>query len=100
VASHQTALGEVINIGSGREISVGDLAHLIVDLIGSKSKVVEDAQRIRPVDSEVERLLCKNEKARRSLGWTPKVTLEEGLRHSIDWFTKHIDRYKPDIYNI
>jgi NAD dependent epimerase/dehydratase len=100
VASHRAALGEVINIGSGREISVGDLAHLIVDLIGSKSEVVEDAQRVRPIDSEVERLLCKNEKANRLLGWTPKVTLEEGLRHSIDWFAKHYDRYKPDIYNI
>jgi len=100
VASHRTALGEVINIGSGREISVGDLARVIVAMIGSKSDIVEDAQRVRPVESEVGRLLCNNEKAARLLGWTPKVDLEEGLRRSIEWFKSHLNRYKSDIYNI
>ena len=100
VATHPAAVGETINFGSGREISVGDLARLIVDMIGSKSEVVEDAQRLRPANSEVERLLCGNAKARRLLSWTPKVDLEEGLRSTITWFEKHQDRYKTDIYNV
>lgn len=100
VASHPAAVGEVINVGSGREISIGDLARLIVKLIGSNSEVIEDSQRIRPTNSEVERLLCSHEKATRLLGWQPRVDLEQGLRRTIDWFRGHLDRYKTDIYNI
>jgi NAD dependent epimerase/dehydratase len=100
VASHPAAVGQVINVGSGREISIGDLARLIVKLVGSQSEVVEDTQRIRPANSEVERLLCGNDKARSLLGWSPRVGLEEGLQRSIEWFRGHLDRYKTDIYNI
>jgi NAD dependent epimerase/dehydratase len=100
VASHPAAVGQVINIGSGREISIGDLARLIVTTVGSKSEIIEDTQRIRPANSEVERLLCDHTKARALLGWSPKVRLEEGLKRSIDWFARHLDRYKSDIYNI
>jgi dTDP-glucose 4,6-dehydratase len=100
VATHPAAVGQVINVGSGREISIGDLARLIVRLVGSTSEVVEDSQRIRPAASEVERLLCGHEKARSLLNWTPRVDLEEGLVRTIDWFRTHLDRYKTDIYNI
>lgn len=100
VAQHPAAVGQVINVGSGREISIGDLARLIVRLVGSSSEVVEDSQRVRPAASEVERLLCGHAKARELLGWVPRVELEEGLRRSIDWFRVHLDRYKTDIYNI
>jgi len=100
VASRPDAVGQVINIGSGREISVGDLARLIVGLVDSSSEVVEDSQRIRPVNSEVERLLCNHDKASRLLGWSPGIGLEEGLQRTIDWFRCHLDRYKADIYNV
>ncbi len=100
VASHPAAVGQVINIGSGREIAIGELARLIVRLVGSRSEVVEDAQRIRPPNSEVERLLCGHDKASELLGWSPGVGLEEGLERSIAWFRDHLDRYKTDIYNI
>lgn len=100
VASHPDAVGQVINVGSGREIGVGDLARLIVGLIGSKSEVVEDAQRIRPANSEVERLLCDHGKATQLLGWAPRVGLEEGLQRSIEWFRRHLGRYKTEIYNV
>jgi dTDP-glucose 4,6-dehydratase len=99
-AGHPAAIGQVINLGSGREISVGDLARMIVGLVGSPSEVVEDSQRIRPPNSEVERLLCDHSKATQLLGWQPKVELEDGLRRSIDWFRGHLDRYKTDLYNI
>jgi NAD dependent epimerase/dehydratase len=100
VASHPAAVGEVINVGSGREIAIGDLARLIVKLVGSASDVVEDAQRIRPANSEVERLLCSHAKAKELLGWEPRVGLEDGLQRSIAWFRDHLDRYKTDIYNV
>lgn len=100
VASNPAAIGQVINIGSGREISIGDLARTIVQLVGSSSEVVEDTQRIRPANSEVERLLCDHSKATQLLGWTPAITLELGLQRTIDWFRNHLDRYKPDLYNI
>ena len=100
LAGNPAAVGQVINVGSGREISVGDLAKLIVEMIGSKSEVVEDSQRLRPANSEVERLLCDHSKATDLLGWTPKIGLEEGLQLSIDWFRNHLDRYKTDIYNV
>ena len=100
MATHPNAVGELVNFGSGREISVGDLAKRIVQLVGSASEVVEDPSRIRPVNSEVERLLCDSRKATRLFGWTPSVDLDEGLRRSIDWCSRHLDRYKTDIYNI
>ena len=99
-ATNPAAVGQVINVGSGREISIGDLAQMIVNLIGSKSEVVEDSERLRPANSEVERLLCANDKARELLGWKPRVGLEEGLQRTIDWLVRHLDRYKTDIYNI
>lgn len=100
VATNPAAVGQVINVGSGREISIGDLARLIIELIGSKSEVVEDTQRLRPTNSEVERLLCANDKARELLGWTPRIQLEEGLQRTIAWMTGNLDRFKTDIYNI
>lgn len=100
VARSERAVGEVINCGSGREISVGDLARLIIGLIGSKSEVVCEDQRVRPGKSEVERLLASNAKAKELLGWAPRVSLEEGLGRTIEWFRQHLGRYKTDIYNI
>jgi dTDP-glucose 4,6-dehydratase len=99
-SSHPQVLGEVVNVGSGREISVGDLARLIVRLVGTDSRVIEDESRVRPGKSEVDRLLCNNEKAMRLMGWKPMIDLEEGLLRSIEWFRRHADRYKADIYNI
>jgi NAD dependent epimerase/dehydratase len=100
VASHPASAGEVINVGSGREISVGDLARLIIGLVGSKSEIVEDDQRIRPANSEVERLLCDHAKATRLLGWTPKIDLEEGLKRTIVWCQRHPEQFKPELYNV
>jgi NAD dependent epimerase/dehydratase len=94
------AVGEIINIGSGREISIGDLAQLILDLMDSDARIECEEQRLRPGKSEVERLLCDNDKARRILGWETTVTLEEGLRRTIDWIRDNQARYKPQIYNV
>ena len=93
-------VGQVTNLGSGREISIGDLAQLILKLMGSSSPIVCDEQRLRPEKSEVERLLCNADKARNLLGWQPRVSLEDGLQRTIAWVRDHADQFKTDIYNI
>ena len=98
--SHPEAVGRVINVGSGREISIGDLATLILKLTKSKAIVITDQQRIRPENSEVERLLCNADQARKLLKWTPRVSLEEGLERTIDWIRTHLSRYKAALYNV
>jgi dTDP-glucose 4,6-dehydratase len=100
VARSPKSVGQVINIGSGREIGMLDLANLIISLTGKKVDIVSESQRIRPENSEVERLLCDNSKARELLGWTPKHTLEEGLKATIAYIEANLGRYKADIYNI
>lgn len=100
VAASAKAVGEVINIGSGREISIGDLARRIIALTGTKARIVQDRQRIRPKRSEVGRLLCDRSKARRLLGWRPRISLEEGLRRTIEWMGQNLRDYRPTVYSI
>lgn len=100
VGLHESSVGEVINLGSGREISIGNLANLIAGLIGEKIEIEVDLQRIRPEKSEVERLLCDSTKARELTGWKPRYSLEEGLKATISWLKEHMQYYKPDIYNV
>ncbi len=100
VATKESAVGQVTNIGSGREISVGDLAKRIIKLIGADVEIECDEQRVRPGGSEVERLLCNNEKAHQQLGWEPKVSLDDGLNYTIGWIKENLQHYKPDLYNL
>jgi dTDP-glucose 4,6-dehydratase len=92
------AVGRTLHFGSGREISVGDLAALIVQLTGSSAAIEVDPQRVRPGASEVERLIADNRLAAELLGWTPKTTLEEGLAHTIAWMRDNLHRYRPNRY--
>jgi NAD dependent epimerase/dehydratase len=101
-----TAIGTVTNIGSNYEISVGDTARLIADVMNREVKFVSDDQRVRPAGSEVERLWADNSRARELAGWQPQFGGIEGLRrglsHTIDWFTAsaNLRRYKTGLYNI
>jgi nucleoside-diphosphate-sugar epimerase len=99
VAESPKSTGEVINIGSNSEISIGDLANKIFSLAGKNAEIITDPARVRPQDSEVERLWCDNTKAEKLLGWTPKTSLDDGLKGTIGWISEHIDLYKPEIYN-
>lgn len=99
-AEADQAVGQTINVGSGREISIGDLAGLIAQLMGREINIESEEQRIRPEKSEVNRLLSDNSLARRLLGWSPKVSLEEGLQRTIDWMRKNMEHYSPDVYSI
>ena len=90
--------GETVNLGSGREIAIGALAHLVAKLAGASITIESDEQRVRPAGSEVERLLASNEKAGRLLNWSPRVSLEEGLEQTITWAKDHLHLYRPSHY--
>ncbi|MBS0630724.1 MAG: SDR family oxidoreductase [Verrucomicrobia bacterium] len=98
--------GEVVNLGSGYEISVGDLALIIGRLMNKSFEIKTDNQRLRPEKSEVERLLASNEKAARLLDWTPAFGgldgLQRGLEKTIAWFSspQNLARYKTGLYNL
>ena len=99
-AEHPEAVGRTINIGFGREISIGDLAHLIADLMGKPLEIESEDKRIRPPASEVERLIADTKLARKLTGWTPRFTLEQGLEQTISWMTENSSLYRPDRYAI
>ncbi|MBE3090469.1 MAG: GDP-mannose 4,6-dehydratase [Actinobacteria bacterium] len=100
IAEKEKSIGEVINIGSGFEISVGDLAEKILKLSQSKVKIEIDKKRVRPEYSEVERLCADFTKARKILGWQPQVSLDDGLKRTIKWISDHIEEYKVGMYTI
>jgi len=86
------AIGEVINVGSGKDIKIIDLANLIAQIVGRTFLLEKDPSRLRPYD--VGRLVCDNSKARRLLGWEPKVALEAGLKKTVDWIKQHPISFK------
>jgi NAD dependent epimerase/dehydratase len=102
VARSHKAIGETLNLSSGREISIGDLFKLINELMGTNAKIVQEDVRIRPEGSEVFRLLGDHSKASQLTGYAPKVELREGLKQTIEWFTNssNLAHYKTDIYNV
>jgi NAD dependent epimerase/dehydratase len=92
--------GEVINLGTGAEVSITEVVQRVLALLGRDVPVGFDENRLRPPDSEVERLLADTTKAKKLLGWTPEVSLDEGLRRTIDWMTGSLGEYKPSVYNV
>ena len=100
IADCDKSSGEVINLGSGEEISIGDLASKITSLIGRDVPIRCEEQRLRPEKSEVERLCASTTKAKQLLGWQPTIPLEEGLRLTIQWIRSSLDLYEPDVYAV
>jgi dTDP-glucose 4,6-dehydratase len=94
------APGRTINLGVGQEISIGDLAERIRGLMDRPVTVVHDEQRDRPAASEVERLLSDNRQAREVLGWTPRHSLDDGLRSTIAWLERNLALYRPGVYTV
>jgi dTDP-glucose 4,6-dehydratase len=99
-------VGTVINLGSNYEISIGDTARTIAEVMGAQIEILTDEQRLRPEKSEVERLWASNDRARELLGWQPRYGGLEGFRRglveTVAWFSKpsHLAPYKSDIYNL
>lgn len=100
VAESPRAVGEVINVGSGKPVSIGELAEKIVGLLGGGKRLVFAEERVRPEGSEVRELLCDNRKARELLRWKPRTSLEEGLARTISYIKGNLSRYKPENYNV
>jgi dTDP-glucose 4,6-dehydratase len=100
ITEAQDAIGETINIGSGFDISIGDIAKRIMAILGINKPISLDGKRVRPLNSEVERLRCDNTKAKQLLGWEPRISFDEGLKRTIQWISANKDLYQADIYNI
>jgi NAD dependent epimerase/dehydratase len=102
----KAGVGEVVNIGSGFEISIGDTARLIAELMNATIEIEQDDVRVRPERSEVDRLWASNSKAQKLLGWSPRYGgldgLREGLEQTISWFAKseNLSRYRTNTYNL
>ncbi|MDV4179943.1 NAD-dependent 4,6-dehydratase LegB [Rhizobium brockwellii] len=102
LAACDEAIGQTVNIGSGSEISIGDTVRLIADIIGVSVEIECDEQRLRPANSEVERLCCDNSLIRSLTGFSPHYSLREGLEATIEWLRQpqNLARYKADIFNV
>jgi len=100
VAESKKLFGQTTNIGSNSEISIGDLAKLIASLMNEEIKVIEDGIRVRPINSEVQRLCCDNTKLKTNTGWLLEYDFQKGLLETIEWFRKKKKLYKSDIYNV
>lgn len=102
IAQCNALIGHDVNIATQSEISIGDLAGLIVGQINPDARVKNDEARLRPAKSEVYRLFGSNEKLKQFTSWTPQYSLEQGLMETIRWFREqeNLARYKADIYNI
>lgn len=102
IANSQKTIGHEINIATQQEISIQDLAQLLIDTINPNAKIISDDVRLRPEKSEVERLLGAADKIKSLTNWQPKYNLQDGLKQTIEWFSKpeNLSRYKADIYNV
>lgn len=92
--------GKTFNLGTGDEVSIGELALKIADILDKDVRIETEVSRLRPEKSEVERLLSDNSLARERLGWQPQVSLTEGLKRTIAWVSEHLERYRVGEYQV
>ncbi len=102
IAESDNSLGKVLNVGNNTEISIKNLVELIAKLLKTEIEIITDENRLRPEESEVERLWADTRKIKELTAWRQEYTLEEGLKETIKWFSnqQNVRFYKPDIYNI
>jgi len=99
-AESNKTVGKTVNTGSGRGVTIGELADIIIRQVNPDATIICEQERIRPDKSEVMELLCDNRLAKDLAGWEPKYSLEEGLSLTIDWMKEHISSYKAGLYTI
>ena len=99
-AEAEGAVGEVINLGTGTSVTIGETAEMVLQLMGRDLPIKSQEERVRPTESEVLRLVCDNSKAKRLLGWSPQVDLKAGLGRVVDYVRAHPEQYKAEIYNV
>ena len=90
--------GQTYNLGTGTEVTIGELAEKIIGMVGRQIRIETDTQRLRPGKSEVMRLLSNNQLAREKLGWQPEYSLDDGLRLTVEWIEKHLSYYRVGVY--
>jgi dTDP-glucose 4,6-dehydratase len=90
--------GQTINLGTGSDVRIGDLAEQILKLLDHPAEIVVESRRLRPEKSEVQRLISDNRLALEKLGWSPQVGIEEGLRRTFEWIRDNLSRYSTDRY--
>ncbi|MBT5400222.1 SDR family NAD(P)-dependent oxidoreductase [bacterium] len=102
LAKHDESIGQIVNIGSNFEISIGETLNIIKNLMNSDVKFVVESERIRPEKSEVFRLWCDNSKIEKLTGFKPQVDIYQGLQRTIEWLTQpeNLKKYKSEIYNV
>ena len=100
IADCDKAIGEEINIATGREISIGDLANELIRQISPDAKIVCESERLRPEKSEVNRLLGCADKLRAMTGWAPAYTFEQGLAETTEWIRGHMDAFRTGVYSL
>lgn len=100
VGMSDKAIGKVVNLGTGKEISIGDLADKILSIIGSSATIISEEQRLRPKNSEVERLCANAALAKEVSDWEPQVSLDDGIKMTIEWIKNNLGSFKPSIYNV
>jgi len=100
ISKCDNAIGEVINAGSGVEISIEELVRTIASLIGVEVKIIQEEERKRPEKSEVMRLICDNLQIKSLINWAPKYDLISGLKITIEWIKENLAIYKYELYNI
>lgn len=100
VAASPRSSGDDFNLGSGRGVTIGDAARMLMRVVGRRASFAEDSARVRPEKSEVFKLLCDNRKARRVLGWRPRWTLEKGLASLAAYVAAHPEEYRPEAYSV
>ncbi|MFI5151609.1 MAG: SDR family NAD(P)-dependent oxidoreductase [Bacteroidia bacterium] len=98
--AEESSSGQVISVGTGVAVTIGDLVNHIQGIMGTRKEILEDSARIRPEKSEVMKLVCDNTKAKQMLGWSPDFSLEQGLKNTIDWFVKNAEKYDTRTYSI
>jgi NAD dependent epimerase/dehydratase len=99
-AECDAAIGQTINIGFGKGITIGELAQTIMSVMNTDKPIVQDEKRFRPSSSEVYHLLCDNRRAKEVLGWSPNYTLVQGLQETVDFVVANLNLFKPDKYTL
>ena len=99
-AIYNENIGEVINLGYGKTVSIGEISKLIMNIMGLDKEIVSDDKRIRPKDSEVMNLISDNSKAKELIKWEPKIDLKTGLTNTVGFISKNLDFFKTNSYNI
>ncbi len=99
-ASAHGVEGGTFNLGTGTAVTIGSLAKKIIHKVGTQAQVEVDAQRLRPEKSEVRRLLSDHSLAHERIGWSPSVSLDDGLDQTIDWIRANLDHYRIGVYEL